>query len=350
MAVFPLLVDAENYRACATDLLNDHEARSYWLEVFGSQIEVGLEAAATRGFGQGAIDGVRRDFLAEIDLIREQPDRHGRLDILLMDEIRQGCLDRHGIEDEFRLVKERENAYALGLLPEHLERVDKLAEGARFEMMTRSILAGNLFDMGAQSVSDDYDEASLPFAEALDRVPARPWLGDDLDAMREDWLLRRPQQVVLFVDNAGADMGLGILPLVREMLRGGSEVVLAANEGPSWNDVTAREIREKFLPEAIRIDSIFGSRQLTVVGNGHQAPLLNLLRVSGELAEAVRDFDESDLVVLVGMGRSIESNRTARFICPCWKIGMVKDPQVARGVGGKVFDAIVRREPGSLPE
>jgi hypothetical protein len=41
----------------------------------------------------------------------------------------------------------------------------------------------------------------------------------------------------------GADIVLGMLPFVREMLRLGCEVVLVANSLPAINDVTAAELR-----------------------------------------------------------------------------------------------------------
>jgi type II pantothenate kinase len=47
----------------------------------------------------------------------------------------------------------------------------------------------------------------------------------------------------MFVDNAGADIVLGMLPFAREFLRLGCEVVLAANSQPAINDVTSEELR-----------------------------------------------------------------------------------------------------------
>lgn len=39
-------------------------------------------------------------------------------------------------------------------------------------------------------------------------------------------------------------MVLGMIPLARELLRGGSEVVLVANSQPAINDITLPELRE----------------------------------------------------------------------------------------------------------
>lgn len=48
---------------------------------------------------------------------------------------------------------------------------------------------------------------------------------------------------MMFVDNAGADVVLGMLPFTRELLRLGCEVVLVANSLPAINDITAPELR-----------------------------------------------------------------------------------------------------------
>ena len=50
------------------------------------------------------------------------------------------------------------------------------------------------------------------------------------------------RKALIFVDNAGADVVLGVLPLARELTRRGTQVVLAANELPSINDITFAEL------------------------------------------------------------------------------------------------------------
>lgn len=46
----------------------------------------------------------------------------------------------------------------------------------------------------------------------------------------------------MFVDNAGADVVLGMLPFARELLRMGADVIIAANSQPAINDITAPEL------------------------------------------------------------------------------------------------------------
>ena len=47
---------------------------------------------------------------------------------------------------------------------------------------------------------------------------------------------------MIFVDNSGADLILGIMPLVRELLKMNSSVVLVANARPAYNDITLPEL------------------------------------------------------------------------------------------------------------
>jgi type II pantothenate kinase len=72
-------------------------------------------------------------------------------------------------------------------------------------------------------------------------------------------------------------------------------------------------------------------------GTGH--PLIDLSQVSEELNRASQD---ADLVILEGMGRAVESNLHATFSCDALNIAMLKDPMIARRIGGKLFDVVCR--------
>ena len=338
MAVFPLLADVANYRACDSDLLTDHYARSYWLDLFASHLELHIGSAELLGIPRDGLIRANAALNQELARIRKHPDRHGRLDILLLTDLYRAALAAEGITDEFHLVKGRENEAALGTLPKRLEELDRLDDGPRFDSLIRGLLAGNLFDMGVEETARHYANNSVPFDEALASLPARPWLVDDLGEAREGWVAEPARRTIIFADNAGADIVLGVLPLARELLRRGGEVVIAANAGPALNDVTFREV-ESIIDHAAAADAIFHDERLSVVSSGCEAPLIDLMSVSDDLVRAARGVD---LVVLDGMGRAIESNYLARFTCPCWRVAMLKDPQVARSIGGKRYDAVFR--------
>jgi hypothetical protein len=76
----------------------------------------------------------------------------------------------------------------------------------------------------------------------------------------------------------------GMLPLARELLKRGTEVVLAANTLPSINDITAAELKP-LLAAAAEVDNIIRraavEQTLRVVESGNDMPVIDLRRVSG---------------------------------------------------------------------
>ena len=79
-----------------------------------------------------------------------------------------------------------------------------------------------------------------------------------------------------------------------------------------------------------------------VVSTGNDIPLIDLSEVSEELNEASKD---ADLVVLEGMGRSVESNLNTEFDVDAVQLCLLKDPAVAARVGGELFDCVCRYQP-----
>lgn len=68
------------------------------------------------------------------------------------------------------------------------------------------------------------------------------------------------------------------------------------------------------------------------------------MQVSPELAH---EAQTADLVVLEGMGRAIETNLHARFVCDSLKLGMIKHPEVASCLHGRLFDVVCKYDVGS---
>ncbi len=336
----PLLADPGSYRACEHDLLADPEGRAYWLELFATHVRVQLDhARAAEVVDEDGVERAAAAMRASMDAMGRDPARHGRLDILVLDSIRRRVLADAGIADEFRLVKARENARALRGLAARCARLDAMDPRGRAHAVLEGLLAGNLFDMGAAETAARFGASPPRFEEVLDELPPRPWHRDDA-AAAADVLVRPPRRTLVLVDNAGADVVLGALPLARAIVHAGGRVVLAANAAPSLNDVTAAELHG-LLALAARTDPVFASDAIAVVDSGSHAPLIDLGAVSAELAEAAR-HPELGLLVLLGMGRAIESNWTARFRVPVLRVAMLKDPQVARRIGGSLPGAVVR--------
>jgi type II pantothenate kinase len=358
--VMPLSVLAapEAYRPCAWDLRRQPRRRRYWVGLihrhFPGLLEAGVKEAVARGEAEASVRARARAceaaFYARLMTMAAAPHREPTLDLLALSSERERFLRRFGFADPYRLVKEREHARAMARLPGVLVALDRAAPAARPQRLVEGVLAGNLFDLGATSTASCHaDGAAAPDFEATRRrLPPRPWLVDDTTAWSARFA-RGWRRAVLFVDNAGGDAVLGMLPLARELARRGTEVVLAANTTPALNDVTALEMEALLAAAAARDDVVARGRAaglLRVRASGGAAALIDLTRLDGRLGDelAVRP---PDLVVLEGMGRALESNYDARFTCDVLKIAMIKDAGVAEAMGGRLHDQVVRFEPGA---
>jgi type II pantothenate kinase len=201
------------------------------------------------------------------------------------------------------------------------------------------VFAGNIFDMGADATAKAFLGASPDFFATRANIVKRPWLIDDFDEF-SGRMLAGPvhRKAVFFVDNAGSDLLLGAVPMIRWLARRGTRVVIAVNERPTLNDMTIAEVRE-WWPRIVEEEPSLGELPIELVSTGTGEPLIDLAEVSPELNEAAAD---ADLVILEGMGRGVESNLDAEFSCDAVNLAMIKDSAVAARHGGKVFDVVCR--------
>ncbi|MCS7034296.1 MAG: ARMT1-like domain-containing protein [Phycisphaerae bacterium] len=346
MSPFVKLADPGSYVACSWDLCRDHEARQYWVPFFKQHLEtilkVGCEALRARGVDERntarRAQACREEFHAVFDRFAADPEGSGPVTILTLDRWRDQILRRHGFVDPFIDLKQRENEAALPLVPQVVAELDQHRGQEQILTMIRGIFAGNIFDMGAAASSRRMLEGDLDFFRTRDRLPARPWLVDDFDRLVESLQRTVHRRAVFFVDNAGSDFMLGVLPMVRWLARRGTTVVLAANERPTLNDMTAAEVRA-WWPQILQVERSFAGLPVEIVSTGTGEPLIDLSAVSPELNEAA---SEADLVILEGMGRGIESNLDARFTCEALNIGMIKDSMIARRNGGNLYDVVLK--------
>ena len=354
----PQLADPRRYEACYWGLIHDPERRPFWLDVFRfhwvSLAEHARADAADRGESprrfEARLAAAAERFLASLDRYAANPGLDGQLDVLWLCWVREAILRSHGIPDPYRLAKQRENEMALRLLPALLAEMDAVADARdRMAEIAKGVFAGNIFDLGATKTLELFDRGQMNFHAALEKLKPRPWLVDGLDDWLDDWTRQptKPGRALLFVDNAGPDVILGMLPFARELLRGGCSVVLTANTNPALNDVTFDEL-VPLLRRAAMMDpplaQALAERRLTALPSGNSAPLIDLTRLSPELVRAAQTG--LDLVVLEGMGRGVESNWFARFTCPSIKVAMLKNRGVAADLGGEVYDLVFKYERG----
>ena len=352
MSAFCLLAEPANYSVSDVDLLSDAEAREYWLKLFEDHFAQVLESAR-KAYGRQAgrqVEQAAEQFAREIASLRAAPEpMDGRLGVVELCRLREKALRDNGLEDPFRHVKRREDQAATEAYPEVIRRVSELPAGQRWLRLIQGVFAGNVFDLGSAATMG-YASDHVDFEAVIAKIKPRPWRVDDFDELEAilptaggeaaPWA-----KAVVFVDNAGADFVLGVMPLARELAAHGTHVVLAANELPSLNDVTVDEtieIVEQLAAADEELATYVSGQLFEVVSTGNDIPLIDLMDVSDELNEAAAD---ADLVVLEGMGRSVESNLHTNFTVDSIQLCLLKDPSMAARVGGEVFDCVCMYRP-----
>uniref|UniRef100_A0A7S0R303 Damage-control phosphatase ARMT1-like metal-binding domain-containing protein n=1 Tax=Pyramimonas obovata TaxID=1411642 RepID=A0A7S0R303_9CHLO len=355
--VFPLLRDPADYEPCTFPLRKNADDPKHfptlreWLQVFKKSIPSFRNTASGDSSvrdAKGKAAEFEAEYLKILIAIEKKPnggpglEGPGPVDVIKLCGMRDDLLRRLGFMDCFKTIKTQENARSLALLNRTLRQLDEMEESRRLFALLQGIFAGNIFDLGAAASADLYDNSGTDFEGTKDRLQPRPWLIDDATAFAYKWNNHTYKKAIMFVDNAGADVVLGMLPFAREMVRRGTQVVMAANEVPSINDITAQELEqvlELCTDQVLRTAYQEGS--LVVVSSGNSLPIIDLRRVSRELADEALD---ADLVVMEGMGRAIETNLYAQFKCDSLKVGMVKHHEVARCLNGKLYDVVCKFE------
>jgi type II pantothenate kinase len=377
---FPLLARrGAGYVPDTLDLVTEPAERAYWLgllmEHLPSLVEKavrsagGVEGAAERG---AAFAATFRELLRRV---LAEPAAYGQLSLAGIFEMREECLRAFQFPDAYRPVKDSENAAALAVLPDLLAELDCIAgREERLRSIVEGVLAGNIFDWGSRAAVELYTNGTiLDIYRQARTALARPFGIDDLDAAVARLAHGPPhKRALLFCDNSGADLVLGMLPLARELLARGTDVVLVANTLPALNDITAREL-VVVLREAAALDAALATAldaaaaagppsqpgasspappgapaRLWTVDNGHGSPCLDLRRVSHELCAAAQG---ADLVVLEGMGRAVHTNLRASFSCDALKLAMIKNGRLAAKIfGGSLYDCVCKFEPAPPPE
>jgi len=348
-----LLVELSGYVPCSVDLGKEKVRLAYWLELFRNHFpklldEARAEAAA-RDQDQATVDTrcgqATEAFLAYLDALEKDPIQFGPLDILTICIERERVLRQFEFDDPYRLVKADQNDAAMALLPQVIAELDAIDDQQRATLLVEGIFAGNIFDLGVGPTLELYKSGKLDFYSTRNKLKPRPWHVDDLDLWLDRWSNHPPHRsAVLFVDNAGFDIVLGMIPFARFLLNRGTNVLLTANSTPSLNDITHDELNSLIQTIAAWDEPIakaLADGRLELVSSGNGVPLIDLSTCSQRLVEAI-ERRGVDLVVLEGMGRALESNYDAQLTCDTLKIAMIKDKGVAEVHNGEVFDLVFR--------
>jgi len=351
MTVFTLLADPQQYTAETWNLGNDAAGQEYWLKHFEESFQITMQAARQSLVTDAAglaetLDQANRDFMYRLTTMRKQPAPRPEFTVFGLDRLRQEILRHYGLQDPFLKIKHQENIQACSQYPRLIKAHERLDNESLVRVLTEGILAGNVFDLATRASFDRYNTQGLDFYHTLDDLPQRPWLVDDYDHWQSFWLDqgRALKRVIIFIDNAGCDFVLGCLPLARVLAQRGATVTLAANDEPCLNDMTLPECKA-VLQALAQDDELLGfllrTGRLRLAGTGNSYPLIDLSRVSPACNTAARG---TELLILIGMGRAVETNWNARFTCATLKIAMLKDEWVAQQLTGKRYDVVCRFE------
>ncbi|KDP47020.1 hypothetical protein JCGZ_10747 [Jatropha curcas] len=352
---FPLLMTPieSNYRACTIPYRfpSDNPRKAtptelQWIDLFYSSIpsfKKRAENDTTVTDAPAKAEKFAQRYSEILEDLKKDPESHGGPpDCILLCRLREQILRELGFRDIFKKVKYEENEKAISLFEDVVRLNDAIEDGVkRLENLVKGIFAGNIFDLGSAQLAEVFSRDGMSFLASCQNLVPRPWVIDDLDTFKVKWSKKSWKKAVIFVDNSGADIILGILPFARELLRRGTQVILAANDLPSINDVTYPELIEIILKLKDGSGQLVGvdASNLLIANSGNDLPVIDLTRVSQELAYLCSD---ADLVILEGMGRGIETNLYAQFKCDSLKIGMVKHPEVAQFLGGRLYDCVFK--------
>lgn len=348
----PLLKDPSTYIPDTVDLTDDAMARKYWLTCFEEALDgVVKRAVASQPDSIDAAERAekfRQKYWNKLQTLRQQPFAYGTLTVRSLLDTREHCLNEFNFPDPYSKVKQKENGIALKCFPSVIESLDSLGWEERQFALVKGLLAGNVFDWGAKAVSEVLEsEPQFGFEEAKEKLQERPWLEDSYS----EWIQRLKEGpphkcALIFADNSGIDIILGVFPFVRELLSRGTEVILACNSGPALNDVTYSEsliVTERIAAMDPIIQSALTEERLLLVQTGSSSPCLDLSRLDKGLALLVRER-KTDLVIIEGMGRAIHTNYYAALQCESLKLAVIKNSWLADRLGGKIFSVIFKYE------
>ncbi|XP_035206031.1 4'-phosphopantetheine phosphatase-like [Stegodyphus dumicola] len=346
----PLLKEPADYVPDTVDLTQDADARDYWLVCFEDAIDKFVERAIQSQIhhadAQHRAKIFKEKYISRLQHLRTHPFAYGSLTVRSLLDMREHCLNEFDFPDPYLQQKRLENEQALKLLKGRIDTLNAMNWSERQEALVVGLLAGNVFDWGAKEVAKVMEGSDFGFTDAKEKLEARPWLIDDLDGWIERLKGKPHKCAAIFVDNSGMDVVLGVIPFALELLKRETKVLLCANSKPALNDVTYQELKVLMRKVAAIITDVkdaLSSCKLKILDSGQGSPCLDLSRLNLEVAEAM-ESNETDLIVLEGMGRAVHTNLNAKFRCESIKAAVLKNQWLAARLGGEMFSVIFKYE------
>ncbi|XP_053403677.1 4'-phosphopantetheine phosphatase-like [Mercenaria mercenaria] len=356
----PLLLDQDSYLPDTVDLTQDPQAREYWLQCFVDSIEKQEEQAIKSQASINLEDArsraaqFKQKYLQRLENLKRNPCAYGSLNVRGLLDMRSHCLKEFDFTDPYSQQKQFENEQALKYLPQRLLKLDAIKDRRELVLeLAKGLLAGNVFDWGAKEVAEIMEKGEFKFEDAQDKLQVRPWLMDNFDAWMDRGIGTKSYKcAVIFCDNSGADIILGMFPFARDLLKSGTKVIICANSKPTLNDVTYQEL-VILVKRVAQICPLIGQAalkgQLVVMASGQGSPCLDLRLIDNDLVKKMR-AEGADLIVIEGMGRAIHTNFEAQFQCDSLKVAVLKNRWLAKRLGGDMFSVVFKFEQGQISE
>jgi len=335
----PLLRSPESYVADTFDLAIDKHKRDFWLSVFRKQIDrmytLALEYDPT---SLTKAELYKKLYTSALDRIQAQPLAQGSCSVRVFLNLNQKSLRDAGYHDIFLQKKQNENELAKRQFRARLEHLNTLQGDDELLEIIYGALCGNFFDWGSSSVAK-YFQPGFGFSNARELIEPRPWLIDNFNKLKETLIGENAKKyhcALIFVDNSGFDLCLGIVPLALYLIKHKIKVILASNTYPALNDVTYVELKLEIGLLAGENDAIrtaLDTGMLILAETGSYSPCLDLSRIDYCLVEMLCKL-QTDLVIITGMGRAIHTNLKAEFSCDTLKLAVIKNPELGHQMGG----------------
>ncbi|XP_005102785.1 4'-phosphopantetheine phosphatase [Aplysia californica] len=347
----PLLLDVSSYLPDTVDLMQDGDAREYWLSCFADSAHKTRDLAAKSQLHEPDAEERANLFLEKyldrLQSLKQNPGAFGSLTVRNLLDTSTHFLEESQFTDTFSQQKQIENEQALQQLASRLKYLDGLEPAQRHLELAMGVLAGNVFDWGAKEIREILEVQEFGLQDAQAKLQKRPWLFDDFDAWLDRLTNRQPYRcAVIFCDNSGVDIILGILPFARQLLLMGTNVILCANSHPSLNDVVYTEmllIAKKVSEVCPVLRQALEQERFRIMESGQASPCLDLRLIDEALVVAIKEL-EADLIVIEGMGRAVHTNFHAAFACDSLKAAVIKNKWLANRFGGEMFSVMFKYE------
>ncbi|XP_022910990.1 4'-phosphopantetheine phosphatase [Onthophagus taurus] len=351
MEICPLLQEPEEYLPDTIDLRNNPKERDYWLPCLERMVRKFVDKASIlnphKPQAKEEAEHCFRIFQEMIKRLNNNPEIMNPLSIRTLLEFNEKTLRSNNFTDAWLVQKQKETKTAFREFSSRLKYIDNIDTfGVRWLELVKGLLAGNMFDWGAKAVTDLLETTgSFGLGDAMNTIQKRPWFIDDLDEWIETLQKKSYKKVVIFVDNAGVDFVLGVIPLAREFIKRDTDVILSANTFPALNDITIKELNCCLQEASLHcpvIKNAVDSKKLQGIENGQGGPCLDLSKLNSGLCDKMKNVD---LVMLEGMGRAVHTNLKAKFNIDSVKLAVLKNEWLAQSLGAQQFSIIFEFKP-----